>query len=309
MAAAGAVAWNAVLRQRVARGLIDGVATRGAFVSGPLQVLSGAWSRPGTLSKSTPRCRGRTAGCARRGRAWPSPRHSSGARRKQPIARTSPRPAPRRLRRTSRTQADSPRAGGGTAAPAGRGRRARHRLVRRAAGRDHRRRQAGREVSRQGFHDRRSGGHRVGLPHAPRVGDSPAALRSLQPRGRPVGDWRPFRDLSGAAGRSLHFEQMCERPLKRLVDTHTELLKDLIDLFSGERSVNRFGSDLSLVLFPLPRIPVLVCYWEPEEGWNLAAHFFRRHRDGPPERGVDPQPLRRARRHVREDRPQARLSG
>lgn len=92
--------------------------------------------------------------------------------------------------------------------------------------------------------------------------------------GRPVGDWRPFRELKNAAGRSLHFEQMSEKPLKRLVDTHTGLLKDLIDIFSGERSVNLFGSDLSLVLYPLPRIPVLICYWEAEEGMESSLHIF-----------------------------------
>jgi hypothetical protein len=84
----------------------------------------------------------------------------------------------------------------------------------------------------------------------------------------------PFRELERAAGRALHFEKMCEKPLKRLVDTHTALLKDLIDIFSGERSVNLFGSDVSLVLFPLPRIPVLFCYWEPEEGMESSLHIF-----------------------------------
>jgi hypothetical protein len=92
--------------------------------------------------------------------------------------------------------------------------------------------------------------------------------------GRPTGKWLPFRELEQAAGRGLHFEQMCEKPLKRLVDTHTELLKDLIDIFSGERSVNLFGSDVSLVLFPLPRIPVLICYWEPEDGMESSLHIF-----------------------------------
>jgi hypothetical protein len=92
--------------------------------------------------------------------------------------------------------------------------------------------------------------------------------------GQPAGTWLPFRELEQAAGRGLHFEQMCEKPLKRLVDTHTELLKDLIDIFSGERSVNLFGSDVSLVLFPLPRIPVLICYWEPEDGMESSLHIF-----------------------------------
>jgi hypothetical protein len=92
--------------------------------------------------------------------------------------------------------------------------------------------------------------------------------------GRPSGNWLPFRELAGAAGRERHFEQMCEKPLRRLVDAHTELLKDLIDLFSGERSINLFGSDLSLVLYPLPRIPLLVCYWGPEEGMESSLHLF-----------------------------------
>jgi len=92
--------------------------------------------------------------------------------------------------------------------------------------------------------------------------------------GRPCGTWLPFRELEGAAGRGLHFEQMCEKPLKRLVDAHAELLKDLIDLFSGERSVNLFGSDVSLVLYPLPRIPVLICYWEPEAEMDATVHIF-----------------------------------
>jgi hypothetical protein len=92
--------------------------------------------------------------------------------------------------------------------------------------------------------------------------------------GRPTGRWLPFRELQSAGGRALHFEQMCEKPLKRLVEAHAELLKDLIDLFSGERTVNLFGADVSLVLFPLPRIPVLICYWEPEADMDATVHVF-----------------------------------
>jgi len=92
--------------------------------------------------------------------------------------------------------------------------------------------------------------------------------------GRPTGSWLPFRELSNAASRGLHFEQMCEKPLKRLLDTHTGLLKDLIDIFSGERSINLFGSDVSLVLYPLPRLPILICYWEPEEDMESSLNIF-----------------------------------
>ena len=127
--------------------------------------------------------------------------------------------------------------------------------------------------------------------------------------GRPCGSWLPFRELSGAGGRSLHFEQMCEKPLKRLVDTHTELLKDLIDLFSGELGESlRVGPVARALPAPPDSRPDLLL---GAGGWHgiVAARLFRRHGDGPPERGVDPQPLRRARRHVREDCAQARVSG
>src|SRR5512143_4075916 len=93
--------------------------------------------------------------------------------------------------------------------------------------------------------------------------------------GAPTGRWVPFRDLStAAAGRALLFEQRCERPLKRLLDEHSGLLGDLIDLFAGERSVNLFGSDLSLVLYPLPLVPLLVCWWEPDDGMGSSLHLF-----------------------------------
>jgi len=97
----------------------------------------------------------------------------------------------------------------------------------------------------------------------------------LHSRGaEPAGRWVPFRELAGAAGRAPLFEQMCEKPLTRLIDAHTELLRDLIDLFAGERSVNLFGADVSLVLYPLPRLPLLVCYWRADEGMASKLHLF-----------------------------------
>jgi hypothetical protein len=93
--------------------------------------------------------------------------------------------------------------------------------------------------------------------------------------GAPRGRWVSFRDLgAAAAGRAALFEQRCERPLKRLLDEHTGLVADLIDIFAGERSVNLFGSDLSLVLYPLPLVPLLICWWEAGEGMESSLHLF-----------------------------------
>jgi hypothetical protein len=93
--------------------------------------------------------------------------------------------------------------------------------------------------------------------------------------GAPSGRWVPFRDLnSSAAARAALFERRCERPLSRLLEEHTGLLSDLIGIFAGERSVNLFGSDLSLVLYPLPLVPLLVCWWRPDDGMESSLHLF-----------------------------------
>lgn len=35
-----------------------------------------------------------------------------------------------------------------------------------------------------------------------------------------------------------------------------------------------FDSDISLVLYPLPKLPVLFCYWKPEDGLESDFHLF-----------------------------------
>ncbi len=88
------------------------------------------------------------------------------------------------------------------------------------------------------------------------------------------GQWVPFRELKQGAVRCLHFEQLCERPLKHMADTYTDLFKDLIYIFSGDRTTNMFSSDLSLILYPLPKVPLLICYWERDGDMESSLHVF-----------------------------------
>jgi len=88
------------------------------------------------------------------------------------------------------------------------------------------------------------------------------------------GQWVPFRELKKGAGMSPLFEQMCEKPLKRMADIYTDLFKDLIYIFSGDRASNMFSSDLSLILYPLPKIPILICYWEQDGDIESSLHVF-----------------------------------
>lgn len=89
----------------------------------------------------------------------------------------------------------------------------------------------------------------------------------------PSGEWVPFRLLEHGASGSPLFEQRCEKPLKRIADAHPELFEYLIDIFNGTPSDN-FNSDISVVLFPFPKLPILICYWKPEGELESQLHIF-----------------------------------
>jgi hypothetical protein len=93
--------------------------------------------------------------------------------------------------------------------------------------------------------------------------------------GIPVsGKWIPFRELkNGGTWRPL-FQQRCEKPLKKIADTYTEFFEDMIRIFNGRQVENHYASDISLVLHPLPKIPLLICYWKPDEGLESSLNLF-----------------------------------
>jgi len=96
----------------------------------------------------------------------------------------------------------------------------------------------------------------------------------LYSKGAPVsGRWVPLRELESGGRWERLFERRCEAPLKRIADAHAELFEDLISMFSGARS-DQFSSDISVVLYPLPKVPILICYWKPEDGMGSKLHVF-----------------------------------
>lgn len=88
------------------------------------------------------------------------------------------------------------------------------------------------------------------------------------------GAWVAFRKLKNGAALAPLFQQRCENSLKKIADAHPDLFEDLVSIFSGKRSENHFSSDISLVLFPLPNIPVMICYWEPEDDLDSMLRIF-----------------------------------
>ena len=96
-------------------------------------------------------------------------------------------------------------------------------------------------------------------------------------RGAPAaisGEWLPFRELKGGKPRNGLFMQMCEKPMKRIADSHPEFFEDLIRLFNGKPVEKHYQSDISLVLHPFPKVPILICYWKAEEGLASELNLF-----------------------------------
>ncbi len=90
----------------------------------------------------------------------------------------------------------------------------------------------------------------------------------------PSGKWVSFRELKEGLERYPFFQKRCETPMKEVADVYPDLFDDIIHLFSGEQVEQQFQSDISVVLHPLPNIPVMICYWAPEEGMGSSLHVF-----------------------------------
>lgn len=81
----------------------------------------------------------------------------------------------------------------------------------------------------------------------------------------PSGEWISFRELSEGMQRYNFFQKQCEEPLKRVADVYPDLFDDMIHVLGGKAVEEQYRSDISVVLHPLPKLPIMVCYWKPEQ--------------------------------------------
>jgi len=79
-----------------------------------------------------------------------------------------------------------------------------------------------------------------------------------------TGRWISFREIKGGIEWQALFTSRCEEPLRRLADDNPDLLSDLITLFMG-KTLDWYEADIALILYPLPKIPLLICYQAPED--------------------------------------------
>jgi hypothetical protein len=97
----------------------------------------------------------------------------------------------------------------------------------------------------------------------------------LYGKGLPVsGHWVSFRELKDGMDGYPLFQKRCEEPMKRVADTYTDLFDDMVHIFDGKQVEKQFESDISVVLHPLPKVPIMVCYWLPEDGLESSLHVF-----------------------------------
>lgn len=93
--------------------------------------------------------------------------------------------------------------------------------------------------------------------------------------GKPVtGTWVSFRELKNGTDWHRFFVHKCEKPLKMVADSYTDLFEDMLHIFNGKKVENHYKSDVSLVLHPLPKVPILICYWKPEDGLESSLNVF-----------------------------------
>ncbi len=103
----------------------------------------------------------------------------------------------------------------------------------------------------------------------------PVLTYILEGGGSPIaGKWAPFRELPDGMIRNPLFQRRCEDPLKKMADEYPDFFADLLDIFDGKQVDNLFDSDISIVLYPLPLVPMLMCYWKPDEGMESSFHLF-----------------------------------
>ncbi len=89
----------------------------------------------------------------------------------------------------------------------------------------------------------------------------------LQSKGvQPEGEWIAFPALQDAGGKERFFAHRCEESMKELVDENTELFFEILDLFEAEK-IQESEADKARILYPLPKVPFLINYWEADEAF------------------------------------------
>ena len=86
--------------------------------------------------------------------------------------------------------------------------------------------------------------------------------------------WVPFRELETSKDWARFFDHQCVKLFKKIADSNPSFFEDLIELFNGKPVENHYDADISLIIKPLPLLPILICYNNPEDGLESDLNLF-----------------------------------
>lgn len=89
-----------------------------------------------------------------------------------------------------------------------------------------------------------------------------------------TGKWVPFRELETSKDWVRFFEHQCVDLLKKIADASPSFFENIIELFNGRPVEKHYDADIALIIKPLPLLPVLICYNEPEDGLESDLNLF-----------------------------------
>lgn len=86
--------------------------------------------------------------------------------------------------------------------------------------------------------------------------------------------WVPFRELETSKDWSRFFEHQCVTLFKKIADSSPLFFEKIIELFNGKPVENHYDADISLIIKPLPLLPILICYNNAEDGLESDLNLF-----------------------------------
>ncbi|WP_027365905.1 DUF3786 domain-containing protein [Desulfotruncus alcoholivorax] len=88
------------------------------------------------------------------------------------------------------------------------------------------------------------------------------------------GKWVSFRELKNGMKFNPLYEQRFEKPLKQIIDNHIDLFEYILYVFGGKPKDTSFIADISFILHPLPKVPILICYSKLENNFESKLNVF-----------------------------------
>ncbi len=90
----------------------------------------------------------------------------------------------------------------------------------------------------------------------------------------PKGEWIPYREMAGGKEKYPLFKKRGEDVLRDLADRYPDFFNDIVHMFDGRQVEEQFAADISVVLHPLPLVPMMLCYWQADEGLGSTLNLF-----------------------------------